>query len=118
MEACHSAKAGWKLGFSAPGPRLGGLAQSVGPGALGGLLRLLLPEQTMGRVRQAPGLAFGHISSQRPLLTGEAGPQLSQGRRVGDQAVVRDGARSVTIWGSVRGQVPSGELGLIPRRAQ
>ena len=90
-----------EAGLLCPRPQVGGARPSVvGPGALGGLLRVSLPEQTMGWVRQAPGLAFGHISSQKPLLTGEAGPQLSQGQRVGDQAVVRDGAPSVTIWGS------------------
>lgn len=52
-----------------PTPGWGGLAQSVGPGALGGLLRVSLPEQTMEWVRQAPGLAFGHIVALHDKLT-------------------------------------------------
>lgn len=49
---------------SLPLPQVGGrLAQSGGPGALDGLLRVSLPlsRQWDLKVRQAPGLAFGHM---------------------------------------------------------
>ena len=82
-----------------PAPGWGGLAQSSGPGALGGLLRLSLPEQTMGRVRQAPGLAFGHIVALLDKLT-EA--LADEGRR--DYSSVSDtrlGTSCGQGWGSV-----------------
>lgn len=106
-----------------PAPGWGRLAQSGGPGALDGLLRVSLPEQTVGRVRQAPGLAFGHMVALLDKIT-EA-PLTGGGGTTAQSATLGWGPScGVCPFGApfraclVHSQVPSGELGLIPRRAQ